>query len=91
MHPRQWRRAQWAGSFWEYRAAQGCQARPEEAQEPSWHFDHAAMRLCMRDLKPRRPISSEGDRSQDGGLSVLNARLKAAEGAYSSTLTMCSV
>ena len=36
-------------SSWEYRAAQSRQARPEEAQEPSWgtakgggHFDHAA-------------------------------------------------
>eukprot|EP00964_Phaeocystis_antarctica_P039296 scaffold22481_cov49-Phaeocystis_antarctica.AAC.1 len=37
-------------SPWEYRAAQSRQARPEEAQEPSWGtgkgstFDHAAPR-----------------------------------------------
>ena len=36
-HPRQWLGAQWASLLpWECRAAQSHQARPEEAQEPSW-------------------------------------------------------
>lgn len=70
-------------------------AQPQGALRGRAHFEHAVMRPCMRDLKSRRPISSVGDRSDNGRPFILNARLKAAEGAYSSkafsTLTMCSV
>ena len=44
-HPRQWLGARWTGRplYWEYRAAQSRQARPEEAQEPSWGTAQAAL------------------------------------------------
>ena len=35
-HPRQWLGAQWVGRILGVRVAQSRQARPEEAQEPSW-------------------------------------------------------
>ena len=34
-HPGPWVGAQWAGLPWERRASQSCQARPEEAREPT--------------------------------------------------------
>ena len=52
-HPRQWLGAQWVGLFLGVRVAQSRQARPEEAQKPSWGTAKGALRPCCR--APPRP------------------------------------
>eukprot|EP00964_Phaeocystis_antarctica_P088474 scaffold56308_cov61-Phaeocystis_antarctica.AAC.2 len=46
-HPRRWLGTQWPGlSLRVRRARQSCQARPEEAQEPSWGAAKVALSPC---------------------------------------------